>query len=975
VGFDNLFQIEGIPADCEVPPPQREKKPKKKDLRRGCEFCPLNKVEGIKKIRLGTMTGKKIWVVAQSPGPEENEEEEELVGPSGRWWWKELRRIGITRDMCDIQNVVRCFPADLVEGSYDSYLKMRTPNAEEIRCCSLYTDEAIAKSKAPFVLVLGQIAAKALLATRSLPKRKIFWSDKLSARVYLLDHPAFFIRGYASASRLDAFRKILDEFKKDFENVADRDLSDQFAYIKSQDYRLVDTEEKALKAEQIIRKYGIVKNRRIAVDIEDHDTTEGHIVNTCGFSPKPGLAFVFIFCHAEQERGQGAKVQLIAKRLLENPKIKKALHFGCSDDVKLEKYAGIKMQGFVHDTNKSEYLRFSDAREYGLDAIAERRFPEFTGYKYIVVNEMLAMVPDVPKRVLNGTLEGKYTYLDRHRLFNVGKLSMETLRLYNGADCDLTKRLDIDNYKHVSKPLLRIYMDLSYVLQRMEPNGPWFDYLQNKKLERLFPGRERRLRKRCQKLLGNKKFNPGSPQQVNAALFNVLDLEYPGQGKPNTKKGTLLMMSRSHKFPGLILEWRGADKASSTYVESYKICADMNDGRLRTSWWDTGTRTGRLSSGGGKAKGRINLQNIHNDPHVRNQCVADKRWRQAYKAIKEILTWAKDDEEAAAAIEKWVQENIPDLETFLILDYGQVEVRVAAQLSGDENLIADCKESDIHTKVGATMTGWDPEKIRNDHRTRTSTKNIHFAIIYGSNVDGVYAYVVSRTPPDVEPLTREQVEKAFVRYFERYSGVRLFIDSQRQYAIDHGYVETIFGMKQNLVIKGQENGEDHSNIEETGEDDGSRSSFWANQAVNGPVQGTAHQLLECALVRLHRYPEKYKLLNVPVMDVHDALYFSVKVLKLQPAAKKAKWLMEKGSLATVKSDFPDVDWKVPIVTEAEAALTLGCKVKLTDDMTPGKYLLQWYHKRRKQDIELRDELAKLDVAESTPTNALTETNT
>jgi DNA polymerase-1 len=626
----------------------------------------------------------------------------------------------------------------------------------------------------------------------------------------------------------------------------------------------------------------------------------------------------------------------------------------------------------VHDTNKSEYLRFSDAREYGLDSIAERRYPEFTGYKYIVVNEMLANVPDVPQRVLNGSLESKYTYIERNKLFNVAKLSLETLRLYNGADCHVTKLLDVDNYKHVNKALLKVYIDLSYVLQRMEPNGPWFDYAQNKKLERLFPGREIKLRRKLQKMLGNKEFNPASPQQVNAALYDILDLEYSGKGAPNTRKNTLMTLGRTHKFPLHVLDWRAAAKAGSTYVESYKICADMNDGRLRTSWWDTGTRTGRLSSGGGKNKGKINLQNIHNDTHVRNQCVADPRWRQVYNAIKEILTWAKSDEEAANEIEAWLRKNMPDFKTFLILDYGQVEVRVAAQLSGDENLIADCQSADIHTTVGVTMTGWKAEDIKNDHRTRTNTKNIHFAILYGSNVEGVYNYVVAKTPPDLEPPSREEIEGAFQRYFERYAGVRLFINAQREFAEANSYVETMFGMRQNLVIKGGKNNgdeEDQSSIEETDEDDGSRSSWWGNQAINGPVQGTAHQLLECALIRLQRYKKFYKMLNVPVLDVHDALYFAVNVLELVPATKMAKGLMEEGSLETVKADFPEIKWRVPIVTEAEAGLSLGCKVKLSEKTTPGAFLLDWFRKRRKQSIELQTELKKLPVViEATATS-------
>src|SRR5579862_2235208 len=148
-------------------------KPIKGGELRGCEPCPLNKVKGIQKI-LGTIHGRKILVFAQSPGPEENKLGLELVGPAGKWWWKELSRVGVTRDDVDIQNSQRCFPADRIKGTYETHLKMRDPSKEEMRCCSLHTENFLAQSKAKFILVLGALAAKALLKTRSLPSTKIF---------------------------------------------------------------------------------------------------------------------------------------------------------------------------------------------------------------------------------------------------------------------------------------------------------------------------------------------------------------------------------------------------------------------------------------------------------------------------------------------------------------------------------------------------------------------------------------------------------------------------------------------------------------------------------------------------------------------------------------------------------------------------------------------------------------------------------
>jgi uracil-DNA glycosylase family 4 len=1032
MGFDNILEIEGIiPAEPvhsrRGPAKEKTTRPKatKSADERGCEVCPLNKVEGINKI-LGSIQGKSILVVGQSPGMDENDEEREFVGKSGKFLWAELSRVGIQRSDVDIQNVVRCLPADLIDSSYDSYLKMRDPTPREIKCCSLHTDNFIPQIKAKQVLIFGQVAAKAFLHLRAKPTEKIFWSEQLQARIYILDHPSFFIRG-ASAQRLQEFRDVLDVVARDRDG--GKALSDPFEYIKRQDYRLVTTIEEAEEAAKIIRKYGV--NRRVAVDIEDAPMMRctgcmrqyvGHEyleltecpeckcellklrkITACGFCPKPGLSFVFVFWHRDLDGIANAWCIAAAKNLLEDEAIKKALQYGCSDTLKLKQYLDIDVKGFDHDTHLSEYLRFPDAKSYGLDKIAMRRFPDFGSYWAIVAADMIAGLGDlVPEAVKRNTLSKQYDWLEKNRCIDMSKLSLEALRLYNGADCHLTKLIEVSNKKHVNEALLRVYIDLSYILYAMESNGPIFDYEQSKKLGVVYPEREKRLRAELKELAGDEDFNPGSPPQVAKLLYEKLELDYPGKGKPNTRKNTLLTMGHSHPVPKKIIEWRGTAKALSTYIEGYKTCADLNNGRLRTTWWSSGTRTGRLSSSGG-GKGRkdgINLQNIHGDAQIQNTCISDIRWKKLYKAIatitapylaiqsfwKTLAQWEKEAEEAAKAkreftkpkpkpndeckaefrsasieMENWVRETVPDLKTFLVLDYGQVEIRVLAQLADDKELLADCQKSDIHVAVGVTMTGWDPEKIANDKATRTVTKNVHFGIAYGSGVDGVHAFVVARTPEGQTPFTREQVADAMKRYFARYKKIRVFIDNQREFAKEHSYVETIFGMRQPLIITGEhEDADDDEGDEE--ETTGKRSSWWGNQAINGPVQGSAHQLLECGLVNLRRKPKKYTVLNTPVMDVHDALYFRVNVLDLPKSYVTARYLMEKESLATVKSDFPEINWKVPIVTEAEAGLSLGCKIELQPGFSIGQFLIDWYHKRRKQLIALNQELAKVAQA-------------
>lgn len=1004
-----------------VLPAIKTPKQPKVEPERGCDVCPLNKVKGVKKI-LGTVAGTaRVMVIAQSPGPIENEKGKELLGPAGKWWWKELLECtGLTRKDVEIQNAVKCFPADRVDNGWAWELKMRNPSTEEIRCCSVHTETALSKSKAEFIILLGAVAAKAVLGAKKLPSTKIFYSDKLKAKVYLLDHPAFFLRGYGRGPRYDQFRSTLKQLKADMEG--EQDITDRFGFLRKQDYRLVVNRKQAIEASKIIREK-TAKGFRAAVDIED-DTIDGkRRVVCCGFSVTKGQSFVYVFNHPEVPESDGAEVRKELAGLLEDEKVEKALQFGCSDVSKLWTKERLRVNGWTHDTMLSEYLRFSDRKAYGLVATYTSRFPEFSGYEMVVTDDMLAGV-ELPDRITNGTLEERYKYMESARLFSITKLSLDTLRLYNGGDCDLTKRIEVSNKKHVSDELMHLYVDLSRLLYKMEPNGPLYDYEQSATLTKIYPGQARWYKQKLISLLHQKQlvikkinkkgvettrvveaedYNPGSHEQVKAALGVVFGgtnffTVKPNAGKHHwkaqkidTTEATLLSLGRTHQFPLIQLKWRGAAKAEST-LKSYEACAKANRHRLRTKWHAAGARTGRLRSGGSlrKTDKVVNLQNIKKDPHVQNLCVADLEWRKFYSAAQGIvakypkleLYWAalkkwenlsntkrktvarpamsavviEQFKQFGAALEVWVRKYMPDLKTYLVLDYGQVEVRVMAQMSGDRNLLKDCQASDIHTRVGVTMTGWDAERIQNDEETRTLTKNVHFGIMFGLAEQGLYQFVLTMSPIDMRGrITQEEVSKAYHNYFKRYFRVKEFHLRQREFAVRHGYVETLFGMKQTLNVTDDSKQNEFDSFDE---DAAGGGAYWGNQAINGPVQGTAHQLMICALVNLVRKHKKYAVLGIPPLEVHDALDFVVRVLDLPEGARKAKYLLEKESIATSKKDF-GINWKIAVVTEAKAGIRLGTKVKLKDDMQISTFLAEWYRECEKQESKLQEDFAAL----------------
>jgi uracil-DNA glycosylase family 4 len=181
----------------------------------GCQFCPLNKVTGIRKI-MGEVHGRRVFIWGMAPGPDENDEGREFIGKSGKLLWQELKRVGILPSMCDVQNVVRCFPADRYEDRWPA-LKMRNPKKKEIHCCSIYTEVALERQKAKVHIVFGGIAAKTLLGSEFKEGKKSFQSEKLRGHVLWMWHPSYLVRnGYYAESKKapnDKFKHWRSDFK------------------------------------------------------------------------------------------------------------------------------------------------------------------------------------------------------------------------------------------------------------------------------------------------------------------------------------------------------------------------------------------------------------------------------------------------------------------------------------------------------------------------------------------------------------------------------------------------------------------------------------------------------------------------------------------------------------------------------------------------------------------------------------------
>jgi uracil-DNA glycosylase len=185
----------------------------------GCQFCRLDKVPGINKI-MGKVHGREVFIWGMAPGPDENDKGREFIGKSGKLLWQELERVGIPRSKCDIQNVVRCFPADRYEDR-DPALKMRDPRKEEIHCCSIHTDSALKRQRAKVHIVFGGIAAKTLLGSEFRKGGKSFWSERLGAYVLWMWHPSYLVRNGYYAGSEKAPNDKLKRWRSDFELAAE----------------------------------------------------------------------------------------------------------------------------------------------------------------------------------------------------------------------------------------------------------------------------------------------------------------------------------------------------------------------------------------------------------------------------------------------------------------------------------------------------------------------------------------------------------------------------------------------------------------------------------------------------------------------------------------------------------------------------------------------------------------------------------
>jgi DNA polymerase I len=417
------------------------------------------------------------------------------------------------------------------------------------------------------------------------------------------------------------------------------------------------------------------------------------------------------------------------------------------------------------------------------------------------------------------------------------QVAIDTAAEYAAEDADITLQLHQVLWEGLAKePTLRklyeeVEQPLVPVLFRMEHYGVLIDRDTLRRQGGEIAKRLGELEQDAHEAAGQP-FNLDSPKQLQEILFNKLNLptlRKTPKGQPSTAEDVLEELAASYPLPRIILEYRGLAKLKSTYTDKLPGQIDVRTGRVHTSYHQAVAVTGRLSSSD------PNLQNIP----IRTP--EGRRIRQAFIA--------------------------PPGRVLLAADYSQIELRIMAHLSGDPSLLdAFAADRDIHQATAAEVLGLAPEEVTAEQRR--AAKAINFGLIYGMS-----AFGLARQLGSDRATAQEYVD----RYFERYPGVKRYMDETRESARQRGYVETVFGRRLYLPDIRSRNRQ--------------QQQYAERSAINAPMQGTAADIIKRAMITVDDWIERERPGARLVMQVHDELVLEVDVAAVDEVRSKVVGFM------------------------------------------------------------------------------------
>lgn len=424
---------------------------------------------------------------------------------------------------------------------------------------------------------------------------------------------------------------------------------------------------------------------------------------------------------------------------------------------------------------------------------------------------------------------------------------------YAAEDADITYRLhqvlwpQLVAANELANVASKIEIPLSSVLARMEQNGVHIDSQKLAQHSQALAKRILELETEVHEMAGEA-FNLGSPKQLQAILFEKLNLpviKKTPKGAPSTSEEVLQELALNYPLPKAIMEYRGLSKLKNTYTDKLPKMLHHRTGRVHTSYQQAVAATGRLSS---------------TDPNLQNIPIRNAEGRKVRQAFV-----ARPGYKIVAA------------------DYSQIELRIMAHLSNDPGLVhAFSHDIDVHKATAAEVFGVALEDVTTEQRR--SSKAINFGLIYGMSAFGLAKQL---------NIPRGDAAHYIDTYFERYPGVKTYMETTREQAKATGYVKTVFGRRLYLP--------------EITSSNGARRAGAERAAINAPMQGTAADIIKLSMIAVDEWVQTQSADDILLlMQVHDELVFEIKEQKVDEYLSTIKSLMENA-----------VSLSVPLIVEAD----------------------------------------------------------
>lgn len=498
------------------------------------------------------------------------------------------------------------------------------------------------------------------------------------------------------------------------------------------------------------------------------------------------------------------------KPILENERIKK---YGqnIKYEILLLKREGIDLKGIHFDTMVASYLLNPGKLNHNLSDIAI----EYLSHKMTPISALIG--------------KGK-------KEITMDEVEIEKVTPYACADAEIVLRLaEIMEPRLKEKGLEKLFhkveMPLVKVLAEMEASGVLIDkeYLGSlsKEFARELEGLEREIYS-----LAGEEFNINSPKQLSYILFEKLKLPVIEKTKTgySTKEGVLRELASSHRLPGLLIKYRELAKLKSTYIDALPLLINPQTGRVHTSFNQTVTATGRLSS---------------SEPNLQNIPIRTELGRKIRKAF------------------------IPKEGSILLsADYSQIDLRVLAHISKDESLRnAFFKGEDVHSRTACEIFGVSKEEVTPE--LRRIAKTVNFGLSYGMSPFGLSKDL---------GISLEEAENYITKYFERYKGVKEYIEKIIEEAREKGYVTTLLKRRRYIL--------------EINSPDPRLRNFAQRVAINTPIQGTSADIIKVAMLRISERLKREGLKSRMIIQIHDELLFEVPEDEVEKVSKLAKEIME-----------------------------------------------------------------------------------